>query len=576
VPPLIILLVALSVHANTLFGGFVFDDLLNIVHNRWIKDAAFLPDIFVSHMGGFDPAFTTWYYRPLIHVAHMVVYHLAGLRPVAFHLCNVLLHALASVLAYGCMRELMKRAGGAMSSNALIPLGVALVFATHPVHSESVAWVSGISDLWYTVFGLGAWLLFSRGEEGGTANYLLAGLAWLTAALGKEPAVMLLPMLAVYDGVFLRVRPRDARSGLPARWLPLGIAAGLYLVLRIRALGGLAPRTGLPTDGAPASVLGALDLFARYVYTLVLPVDLSAVHVFRPVDSLLDARVLGGLAVAFGTVAVAWRLRRCPVALMGLALAVLPLLPALYIPALGEGAFAERYLYLPVLGFAVLLIQAALAVVERFPASRNRVAVLLVVLILAYSGGTVARNRVWKDSLTLWSDTARKQPESAVAQEYLCFAQYEAARFADALQTCRRALALDDRRVDARINLATTLSVLGDLDGAMFQFQEVLRRRSTSAEARTNLGLIYMAKGRADLAIDSYRKALQDNPYYAEAHNDLGVALATMGQREEAIRELSAAARLAPDNPDYAANLAAAKAGDAGRAADTRGQHPSR
>jgi tetratricopeptide (TPR) repeat protein len=556
-----IFLVAASVHANTLRGGFVFDDLQNVVQNRWIKALGSLPEIFRSHMGGFDPEFATWYYRPLIHVAHMVVYHLAGLQPAAFHLLNVLLHAVASVLAYHITRELMRRAHPMSAGLTLIPLAIGLIFATHPVHSESVAWVSGISDLWYTVFALSALLLYVRGEEGGMTRYVLAGLLLLVATLGKEPALTLLPLLVVYEAVFRVAGPNVRRPGLLARWLPLAMATGLYLTLRVRALGGLAPRSGPSAEGPLVFTLSALDLLARYLYSLLLPVNLSAVHVFRPVDSLFDVRAVGALAVALGLAAVAWRLRGRPVAAVGLAIAVFPLLPALYIPALGEGAFGERYLYLPVLGFAMLLTQAALAVTERWPRSRSTLGVVLMLLVVAYGAGTVSRNRVWKDSLSLWSDAARKQPNSAVAHEYLCFAQYGAGRPAHALQSCRRALALDDRRIDARINLATTLSVLGDLDGAIREFHEVLRRRPTSAEAHTNLGLVYMAKGWTDLAIDSYRNALGANPHYAEAHNDLGVALAMTGRREEAIAELAAAVRLAPDMREYAANLASAGAG---------------
>ena len=105
------------------------------------------------------------------------------------------------------------------------------------------------------------------------------------------------------------------------------------------------------------------------------------------------------------------------------------------------------------------------------------------------------------------------------------------------------------------------MSVLRDLDGAIQEFQEVLRRRTNSAEALTNLGLVYMAKGRAELATEMYRNALRANPFYAEANNDLGVALALTGRREEAIAELTAAVRLAPDNREYVSNLRAAQTG---------------
>ena len=559
--PLIVFLTAFAVYMNTLWGGFVFDDLQNIVQNHWIKNPAFLSKIFGSHMGGFNPEFATWYYRPLIHVAHLTVYLLAGLRPVTFHLTNVLVHAVISVLAFLVSLELFKKRPCALRHDELGAFAVGLLFATHPVHSESVAWVSGISDLSYAAFVLWAFLLYLRGEQGGTVRYVFAGALFFAATLCKEPALMLLPLIMVYEAVCRGAGGTAYRPGLGARWLPLAIAAGLYLILRFHALGGFAPSPRSLPQGPVVSVLSALDLFVRYLYTLVLPVNLSALHIFRPVESLLEVRALAGHAASAGLAIAAWRLPRHPVAAVGVAFIVLPLLPALYLPALGEGVFFERYLYLPVFGFALLLTQGAREVINRWPGSKTGVAALLILVFLAHTAGSVSRNRVWRDNLSLWTDTARKIPDSAVAQEYLCFAEYDAGRPRDALQSCRRALELDKGRIDARINLATTLSVLGDLDGAIQEFQEVLRHRPKSAEALTNLGLVYMAKGRADLAMDSYRNALRTNPFYAEAHNDLGVALALTGRREEAIAELAAAVRLAPDNREYVSNFAAAQTG---------------
>jgi protein O-mannosyl-transferase len=556
-----VLIVAIAVFANTLWGGFVFGDLQNVVQNPWIKNPGFLPEIFGSHMGEFNPEFSTWYYRPLIHVAHLTVYLLAGLRPAAFHLANVLLHAVISVMVFLVSLELFQKEPHASRHAELGPLAAGFLFATHPVHSESVAWVSGISDLVYAAFALWAFLLYLRGEQGGAMRYVIAGGLFLGATLCKEPALMLLPLIMVYEAVYRGARETVIRPGLAARLLPLAITAALYFTLRFHAIGGFAPGPRSLRQGPLVSILSALDLFARYLYTLVLPVNFSALHTFRPVESLLDVRAFAGLAVSVGLAIAEWRLRRHPVAAVGLAFIVLPLLPALYIPAPGEGAFFERYLYLPVLGFAILATQGARKVINRWPRSRRVVCVLLILLVLAYTAGSVSRNQVWRDNLSLWSDTARKIPDSAAAHEHLCFAEYDAGRPRDVLQNCRRALELDKGRIAARINVATTLSVLEDLDGAIQEFQEVLRRRPNSAEALTNLGLVYMAKGRADLAIEMYHNALRANPSYAEAHNDLGVALAMTEHREEAVAELLATVRLAPDNREYASNLEAAKAG---------------
>ncbi len=568
-----VLLVALAVYANTLWNGFVYDDLQNIVQNYWIKNPVSVAEMFGSHMGGFNPEFATSYYRPLIHVAHLLVYHLAGLSPAAFHLLNALLHAVNSVLAFLIAQKLIGGPRFARHQESLWALAVGLLFATHPVHSESVAWISGISDLSYTAFALSAFLLYIRGEESGTIRYWVAGALFFAAALCKEPALVLLPLIVVYEARLRENSLPKVPSVYARRWLPFAVATALYFVLRVHALGGLAPSRRAYSYEPLVYILSALDLLAQYMGKLMLPVSLKALHVFRPVESVFDVRALVGLAVGVGLVAAAWCLRRYPLAAVGFGFLLLPLLPALYIPAIGEGAFFERYLYFPVLGFAILAILGAGAMIERWPQATAGVTAFLILLVSTYATGTVIRNRVWRDNLSLWSDTVRKLPDSAVAQEYLCFARYEARELQDALRSCRRALELDEGRIDARTNLATTLSVLGDLDGAIREFQEVLRRRPNAAGALTNLGLVYMAKGRTDLAIETYRRALRANPYYAEAHNNLGVALALTGRREEAITELSAAVRLAPDSREYVSNLAAAKAGEV--ATPTREQTPA-
>lgn len=555
----VVFLAATAVFANTLWNGFVFDDMENIVRNRWIKDVRFLPEIFSSHAAGFDPKFSTGYYRPLMHVINMVIYHLCGLRPAGFHLVSVLLHAMVSVLVYRVARELVERDLRSRSGEGFVPVMAGLLFAVHPVHTESVAWLAGITDLSFVFFALWAFFFYVRADPRETMGYALAGLLFFAAALCKEPALMLLPLIMVYEAVFRRSYRIAEWPRLAKRLWPLAFAAVLYILLRIRALGGFVPTASHGRYAGPDPLLSALGLFADYLYKMVLPVRLNALYVFSPVDSVFDTRLLPAAAACMAVAAMAWSFRRRPAAVAGLAFIVLPLLPVLYIPALGEGVFAERYLYLPTLGFAILLALGMQRVRDRWPRVRAWVAALAGFLLLWYAAGSVTRNRVWADSLSLWTNTAEKSPTSAAAHEYLCYARYEAGRPREALESCRRALELDAGRIDARSNLAMILSVLGDLDGAIAEFMEVLRLRPDSVEAYTNLGLTYMAKGRADLAIFSYQAALHYNPDSAEAHNALGVAFASGGLSGEAVAEFSEALRLDPDNAEYASNLSAAK-----------------
>ena len=548
-------LLGIVTFAPALKHEFVYDDLPNIVDNRWIRDPRFLPEIFRSHAAGFDPKFRTSYYRPMTHVAAMASYHLFGPRPWGFHLFQVLLHAATSVLACLTVRGLGKRDPSLPEGGAFVAVVAGLLFATHPAHAEAVAWLAGVTDVGFAFFALAAFLCHLGAERKGAIASAASAFFFLAAALCKEPALMLLPLILLYELSFRSPERSPRRPGAAVRLLPLAAALVPYLVLRVRALGGFAPvEVHLSQEGL-ASIQSGFSLFAGYLGRLILPVNLGALTAFRPVESLLDLRAIAGAVLAAGLGVAGWRLRRFPLVVIGLAVVVLPLVPALYLPWLGEVVFAERYLYLSVLGWAILLACGAQAAITRWPKGKGVVGAAIAVVVVAYAGGSAARSRVWRSNLSLWTDAVARSPESALAHEHLCFAQYQAGRPRDALESCRRALDLDPGRIDARVNLATALSVLGDLDGAVAEFQRVLRYRPGSAEAHTNLGLVYMAKNRPDLAIESYRSALRSNPHHAEAHNDLGVALALAGRREEAVAELKEAVRLAPDNREYASNL---------------------
>lgn len=550
-------LAAAAVGVTTLGGGFVYDDVQNVVQNEWLRDPSRLHEAFTHHVAGFDPQLGSSYYRPLIHLAFAGTYALFGLAPWAFHLVNALLHVANSILALLVARRLFRRYDASTASLERLPaLATALLFASHPVHAEAIAWISGIPDLsaaFFVLIGLLFYLEVLRGR-----SPLLLGIAAGASFLGtlcKETAFVLPALLVVLE----LARPADGRrSGLGAallRMLPLAITAGISLGLRWNALGGFAPSLRAGELGPAGALADALWLLAQYVGKLVLPVGLNALHPYAPVRSLAEGAAMVGLALAVGLVAAAWALRRHAIVPIAIAIVVLPLLPVLHVPVLGEGVLAERYLYLPVFGFA-LLAGWGLARVP-WTAARWTALAGVVTLCVAMS---VSRNAAWSDSVSLWTDSVRKAPSSAAAREYLCVALLEAGRVEAAAAECREALRLDPARSSARTNLAASLAGLGRLDEALDAYGEALRQSPGSAEALTGLGLVQMAKGWPDRAIASYRAALASDPGYAEAHNCLGVALIGAGRAAEGIEHLRRAVEAAPENPDYDANLSAATA----------------
>ncbi len=553
----LVALAALAVGAPTLRGGFVYDDVPNVLQNEWIRDGGHLREIFTRQVAAFDPQNRTSFYRPAMHLLYMATWAVAGPRPWAYHLVNLAFHLGCSVLVLVAARRVFARWNDPAREGArrFAALAAALVFATHPVHAEAVAWIAGITDLSAGFFVLLAFVLYLDPRGTRALPLGLAACSFLVATLCKETAFVL-PLLLAAVELFPSAGADASRDrGVLLRLAPFVLAAAVSLGLRWNALGSLAPASRAGTAAEPAGwLLDVPWLLAQYLAMLVAPFGLSVVHPFVPVRGPADPRALAGVAALAAIVATAWLFRRRPVVPVALAWTTVPLLPALYIPALGESVLAERYLYLPVFGFGLIAGLALLRITA--PAVRRGV---LAALTLGLAAGSVARQSVWRDNLTLWTDAVRRAPSNAPAWEALCFAELEARQFERAVASCERALALDPGRDDARINGGSARLALGRFEEALAAFEQALGHRPDSPEALTGRGYALGALGRPGPAIASFQAAIAADPGYAEAHNGLGVALARSGRLAAAVESLRRAVAAAPDQPDYAANLAGAE-----------------
>lgn len=551
----VLTVLTLAVWGGSVRNGFVFDDLANIVRNPWIKDARLLPQAFLHHAAGFDASYSTSFYRPLMHVLYAGAYGVAGARPWPFHLLNVIAHVLAVLCAYQLARHVIARWGNPIRYPSL-PFAAAIVFSVHPVHTEPVLWIAGITDLSYTLFGLLALMAYLRAwERVGFA--LLAAALLLTSLLCKETGVVILPVLVLFEWFESRSGRAWTLQAAGTRLAPAVLAMLAYLGLRVAALGSFAPSAAQHQRGLAELAAAASALFARYLGMLVAPIRLTVMREIR-LDVGFDAPLaVTGLVAAAALAAMAYRFRRAPLVVLVLAFAVLPILPVLYVPAIESGwsVFGERYLYLPVLGVGLALGLGVEELRQRFAWGRSAQVVVMCLFVAFGATTALVRTRAWSSSLSLWTDAVAKSPDSAAAHEGLCFALYAAGRVPESLDACGRALALDPARLDARTNHATALLALGRPLEAKGEFDAVLARQPDSAETLVNRGLACMMLGQVDEAMRSYRRALEIDPNYAEAHNVIGVALFRSGQRDEALGHFEQAVRLAPDNAEYRDNL---------------------
>jgi tetratricopeptide (TPR) repeat protein len=545
---MMIIMVSCAVYVNTLRNGFVYDDIPQVVQNPWIREMRFIPEMFSTNVWAFQ-GISTNYYRPLMHISFMLSYALFGLAPWGFHFVNVLLHAGVTLLVFLISSRLFQAANpSAPRFSPVLPFMAAVLFAVHPIHTEVVAWVGGVTDLSFSLFFLLALYLYILSAERGVHQKglsLLSVVSFFLATLCKEPALTFPLIIVAYDYSFSReaARPLDYLK----RSSPYLGAAAVYFLLRYNALGGFAPVSRHGELSAYQYLINVFPLFQQYLGKLLLPIHLNAYHMFTPISSMLEWN--GALSLAATLVfggAVLLALKKRGLVFFALALVLVPLLPALYIPGAGENTFAERYLYLPSFGLVLLVALLAGRVVLRKPRWSVPVATALALVTALYSLGTVQRNAVWKDDERLWRDVVQHSPNSAVPHYNLASALNARGRIDEAIGEYQTAIRIQPAAV-AYTSLGVAYQAKGLINEAIEQYRLALRLQPGDADAHTYLAIAYALSGALDNAIEHFRIAVQLKPDSANAQYGLGRAYLEKGRPAEAIPYLESAVRLNPD-----------------------------
>ena len=511
---LVLFLISLAVYLNTLGNGLVRDDRLVVLENKWITDVRFIPEMLTSAVLDFTgESGISNQYRPIYHLYIMAGRAFSGEAPWGYHLINILFHAFSSVLVFLLISRLftnlnlergspqvMASAGVQGYGNILLAGLAALIFATHPINTESVAWISAVSELSLCTFYLLSLFFYIRYRRLGDSSYILSVLFFFIAACSKETAVTLPVVLVAYELVI----NRRGIFQIVLRLVPFGAAGVVYLALRFWTLKGFIPlKAGHLSDLSFFQLLiNVPPLVVKYIGKLLLPISLNFDYVFDPVYSISEPRAFISALIIIGLIVIIiWRLAlRAKEFSFALLLIFIPLLPALYIPALGVNTFTERYLYLPSIGFALLAVLIVNKVIVEFSRSKGYslrdkpvvvIAVLSVLVIVLYSAGTVKRNKLWHSGYTLWGDTVVKSPGSRIA----------------------------------RNNYAIELSKRGFQDEALVHLQEAVLIDPDSALTFNNLGIVYANKGMLKEALGAFKRAVELSPNDADARRNYSKAL---------------------------------------------------
>lgn len=543
------------------FEFISFDDYMYIRDNPHIRQGLTFENI--------KWAFTALYaanWHPLTWLSHMADAEFFGLNPGMHHFTNVVLHVLNTLLLFYFFR---KTTGAVWKSAA-----VAALFALHPLHVESVAWVAERKDVLSTLF----WMLTMVGyawyvRQRTPGRYILVASCYVLGLMSKPMLVTLPLILLLLDFWPLErpeiVKPRDRTapgrmpgirlSGLPVLVLEkvplLVLAAGASVSTIIAQKGGGAMST---FDLIPLHIRieNAITSYVAYLAKAAWPIDLAVFYPYPGSFSLFA--VIGSLllltAATTGALYVAGKF---PFLLTGWLWYLGTLFPVIGIVQVGSQSMADRYTYIPLVGIFILAVWGLERMFDRRKWGIRMLTGISCSAIALLMWSAWLQTGYWKDNITLFSHAAEVVERNFLAHNSLGAAFFDQGNIDAALHHYREALRINPRYTNAHNNLGAALASQGKYEDAITHYRTALEIDPSYTGAHYNIGLALSATGRADEAAQEYVNALKLDPGHAKAHNNLGIELESRGEYEDAIRHYREALLTEPGFLRARLNLAA-------------------
>jgi protein O-mannosyl-transferase len=579
------------------FDFINFDDPSYIIENPSVRQGLTLD--------GIKWAFVTVHssnWHPLTWISLMLDVQLFGVNPGMHHLTNVIFHIINSILLF----LVLERMTGAIWKCAV----VASLFALHPLHVESVAWISERKDLLSTFF----WMLTMMGylwylQQRNIWRFLLVALFYILGLLSKPMLVTLPFALLLLDFwplerlVFSRTSDiskhhSNAAVQYQGMWPELRILITEKIPLIMLAFissgmtfyaqqkGGAVVSQGFMSIGI--RIANAIISYMAYLGKMFWPFNLAVYYPFPDVIHLLNV-ILCLLILLFISALTLFTVKRRPYLIVGWLWYLGTLVPVIGIVQVGAQSMADRYTYIPLIGIFIIVVWGLTDVIGRWRFSKIALGTISLGVITILAWTTWMQVSTWRNSITVFSHALQVTKNNDKAHLHLGMALIEKGDVDGALNHYREVvrlnpsnpgvyinlgntlaehkevsraiefysegLKIDPNNVDIRIGLATLLEGIGKTDEAERHLNEALRVNPGSIEANNNLGNIMLRTGNYDEAIRHYTEVLRLDPHQAAVYNNLGTAFIYKGKIKKAIEYYQASIREKPDNAEAAANL---------------------
>ena len=566
-PITLLMIVCIVLYFNSLSNKFVYDDYAVIVENKHIQHPVKSFPSFFNH-SYFNIAAGEASYRPLATLSYYLIYAIVGLNPFGYHLFSVLLHLANVVWVYLLVHLILKQRFTALIAG--------LVFACHPVLTEAVNCIAFNEDLLAACFYLLAFIFCLKSSTNGLIsdrkNYGLSLLFFLLGLLSKEMAITLPAIIVLYDlsikneadppsfSLHLILATFKNRMLFYAGYLAVGL---FYLSIRFILLHN--PEESIkPLFG---SLWERVIFLPGHIFSFIklsfFPVNLTADYVFSYPHHFFSASNLIGFSFVAGLAVLSvFIFKHSRAIFFGIWWFFITLFPVYNLITI-YNPFAERYLYIPLIGFCMAVAMAFNTLITKRLSETVPIQVLssvaIIVILSLYSTVTIARNRDWKDNLTLWSKTVITSPGSTIAHGSLGRAYQDQGRLQEAIRSYKKAIELYPGNYKAFHNLGVIYAGQGALKEAVANYKRAVDINPAFVEAQFNLGNIYHNQGLLEAAVQQYRKVTELDPADFEARNNLGVVYARQGKMDKAIEQWEKVLMIDPQNESAADNIRKAK-----------------
>jgi tetratricopeptide (TPR) repeat protein len=490
-------------------------------------------------------------WHPITWLSHMLDVELYGMNPQGHHLTSVIIHTVSSMFL---LLFLFRYTGSLWKSSF-----VAFLFALHPLHVESVAWVAERKEVLSAFF----WFLtiFLYSEYVVKKKFILYILAFSAFILGlmSKPMIVTLPivMLLMDFWPFDRYRHEEQEHGpnlfigrasaLIKEKIPFFVCSLLTAVVTIYAQNKGDSIRKLNDIPFGLRIENALISYGKYIVKTLWPHDLAVLY---PLSSFIPLWqvIISLIALILLTLSAFWFRSRHPYLLVGWFWFIVTLLPVIGLIQVGNQSMADRYSYIPLIG---LFIMASWGITDLAKNLKHRERVLTLLagtVIITSAALTWQQLGYWRDNISLYRHTVQVTTGNYFIHNNLGLALASKGNLDEAVQEYVEALQMNPNYAYAHNNLGIAYVNKGNLDKAIQEYKDAIRINPYYVEAHNNLGIVLGNKGKLDGAIQEFQKAISTNPNCIDAHNNLGVVLANKGNLDQAVHEFKEALRI---NPNY-------------------------